>query len=390
MSQDLSHHPLFVPWTEPRSGVVSFVLTPLGHPRRLAPTQQQFYFCTPSVSPDEKWLWITCAFPPNPTKTLAVVSLDAANPVIRHFPAAAEVTAQSMVAPDSRGCYFGNRETIYHVSLEGAITPVFSLPPEFVAGRTVPRLATHLTLSADKRHLLLDGQIGDHYFVATADLSKPHGDPSSFRLIKEFPHNHNHAQFHPSDPKLFVVAHDHTRFGGSGFYAHHNLRCVLLDTDDSRYDLLTAHRYNKHLVGPSHEWWSADGFLCYVDYQFGAFEISPEKLREPARYPAADLATNVWPGELCHAHCSRDRRFWVADESPYKWAEKPCQVLFRDRRSGKVTCLANAMPQPNVNRSWYHIDPHPQFSPQDGYIIYTTTVYEGNVDVALVPTHALA
>src|SRR3712207_942854 len=97
----LTDHPHFTPWTDPESGVESFILT-----ERVAPLQQSFYFTNPSVSPDERWLWFYTAFPPAPYKCLAVVSLDPARPLIRHFPAAAFTTVSPMVAPEGDAVYF--------------------------------------------------------------------------------------------------------------------------------------------------------------------------------------------------------------------------------------------------------------------------------------------
>jgi len=382
---DFSRHPLFVPHRDPSSGIVSYLLTPPGHPQRLAPLMQNFYFVNSSITPDERWLWLTCAYPPNPLKSLAVVSLDPDNPVIRHFPQSAEQTGNSGVARDG-GCYFAIGPSIYHIDTDGRTTCRFTLPESYINGRQVVRLITHISLSADGRLILIDGQVGDTWFVGTADLQA--APDRAFSLIKEFPFNHNHGQFSPIDNDLFVLAHDHTRVGNSGAYFHHNVRTVLMNRANTRYDFLTPHRYNAHHIGPSHEWWSPDGWLCYVDYQLGAFEISPQNLANVHNIAPSELATRVWPTELCHAHCNRDRTLWVADESPYKWHLKPCEVRFFDRRSG-VTKLIASMPEPNAPRRGYHLDPHPQFSPQDNFVCYTSTVSGGSPTVAVVPVSTL-
>jgi hypothetical protein len=100
--------------------------------------------------------------------------------------------------------------------------------------------------------------------------------------------------------------------------------------------------------------------------------------------PGPRQAVHVWQGPLCHAHCDATRRYYCADESPYKWDRQPCKVLFYDRARGKEIAIASGMPQPPYPRNYYHIDPHPHFSPQGNYVIYTTTV-RGQVDVALAP-----
>jgi hypothetical protein len=95
VSFDLSTHPHFIPWTDPESGGVSFILN-----ERVAPLQQSLYFTNPSVSDDECWLWFYVAFPPAQYKLLASASLDPAAPFIRYFPASAFSSASPMVAPE--------------------------------------------------------------------------------------------------------------------------------------------------------------------------------------------------------------------------------------------------------------------------------------------------
>ncbi|MBR0158998.1 MAG: hypothetical protein IJM24_07945 [Clostridia bacterium] len=80
---------------------------------------------------------------------------------------------------------------------------VCEIDPKYIAGRYLFRGATHLSLSADGQKLLIDGQLGNQWFVAT-------GDPKTGRVevINEFPRMYNHAQFSPVDPKLFSMAQD--------------------------------------------------------------------------------------------------------------------------------------------------------------------------------------
>jgi Tol biopolymer transport system component len=369
---DLAHHLFFVPWTDPQSGVTSFILN-----ERVAPVQQSFYFTNASVSPDERWLWFYCAAPPNPQSTLGVVSLDPSRPMIRHFPAAGFTSASPMVSPagEEPGCYLAVGPSVWFQPLDGEARVVCTLGDDFVAGRTLFRLATHLTLSADGRLFLLDGQVGNSYFIALGDRRS-----GQVRVVKELANNHNHGQFSPIHPELFTVAHDHTHDPITGRRLHFDNRIWLLDIHDSRYEGLTPHRYCKPHHAIAHEWWSRDGWVCYVDYDSGAYEL--------------DLATrklqHVWPTPLCHVHCDHltPRRWWCADESPYKWDQKPCEVRFFDRTTGRQAQIVSAMPPPPLPRKSYHLDPHPQFSPRDSWIVYTTTV-RGRVDVALCPVEAL-
>lgn len=361
---DPERHPRFERWTDPQSGVESFILT-----TDLAPIQQSFYFTNPSMSADERWLWIYCSHAPNPQRTLAVVSLDPARPLVRHFPGAGFTAASPMVATSEvePGCYFCCGASVWFQPVEGEARVICTLSPDYMAGRPLKRLATHLTTSADGRSFLLDGEVGNHWFVGVGDR-----ETGAVRVIKEFAINHNHAQFSPIDPEQFLIAHDHTVDATTGRNLHFDTRIWLMNTRDTVYEPLTPHRYCKPYDGISHEWWSRDGKICYVDYQAGVYELDVESRQH----------THVWKRPLCHAHCDSTRRFWCADESPYRWPAETCQVLSYDRVTGQTCQIVSAMPAPAGGRNAYHIDPHPQFSPSDRWIIYTTTV-RGRPEVAV-------
>ncbi|HLL88475.1 MAG TPA: hypothetical protein VK324_04170, partial [Tepidisphaeraceae bacterium] len=65
-----------------------------------------------------------------------------------------------------------------------------------------------------------------------------------------------------------------------------------------------------------------------------------------------------------------------------------CEVLFYDRTTRRETRIVSAMAKPPMPRQPYHLDPHPQFTPDGNYIAYTT-FDRGAVDVALAPTAPL-
>jgi hypothetical protein len=94
----------------------------------------------------------------------------------------------------------------------------------------------------------------------------------------------------------------------------------------------------------------------------------------------------VWKRSVCHAH-TLDRRLWVADATPYGWS--PCDVAFFDRDSGKEINIFTALPKPKYDKSVYHLDPHPAFSPGGSLIVSMTTVKDGEIDIALTPVKEL-
>jgi len=366
---DLREHPFFESWTDPESGVESFILT-----ERVAPVQQSFYFTNPSVSGDERWLWFYAAFPPAPYRSLGVVSLDPAKPFVRHFPGAAFSDASPMVAKEGDAIYFCSQESVWRLPIDGEPEVVCTLGEEFIRKRPLRRLATHLTTSADGKHFLLDGAIGNHWFVAVGER-----DTGEVKVLKEFGRHYNHAQFSPTDPGLFSIAQDWWNDPVSGDHFPFDQRIWLMDVGGSRFEPLRPRDWFGHGTNACHEWWSPDGLVCWVDYEQGAFECDVST-RE---------AVKVWRGPLCHAHCDSTRRYWCADESPYKWRKTPCQVRFYDRESSREVNIVTALPLPPHPRRWYHLDPHPQFSPGGTWVVYTTTV-RGQVDVALAPVDGMA
>ncbi len=361
----LERHPYFEAWTDPKSGVVSYLLT-----ERVAPIQQSFYFTNPSLSSDEQWLWIYASCPPGEGRTLAAVSLDPDQPAIRHFSGSIFNDASPMVSEDGRGCYFCCRNGVWLQTIEGEARRVVALPASIVRDRPVHRIATHLTLSADGRYFLLDSYIGLNWCVSIADRHT-----GEVTLLKEFTRCHNHGQFSPVDPKLFTLAQDWWRDMATGQWFHYDQRVWLMDIDGERFEPLQPTQWCKHGWDPCHEWWDAQGQVCLVDYGKGVYRCEPAC--------GAEMA-HIWRRPLCHAHCDSSGRYFCADQSPYHWHEHPCEVLFYDSQTRSEVAIASALPQPPIERSLYHIDPHPQFSPRDTTVVYTTTV-RGRVDVAITP-----
>ncbi len=362
----LDRHPYFERVVDPASGVPSYILI-----KHVAPIQQTFYFTNACVSRDEKWLWFYAAFPPSLYRTLGLVSLDPDHPVIRYFQNAEYSGGSPMIAPDGNGIYYTLGFSIYHMNNEGDINLVASLDEKWINNRPVGGISTHLTLSADGRYLLLDGQVGHLWFVGTAEIAT-----GKVRILKEFAGHHNHSQFSPVDPDLFLICEDWWRDRATGQYMPIDHRIWLMDIHQTRYEPLRPKDWFWHGTEASHEWWSQEGKICWVDYKAGAYECDIN----------IGEAVNVWPGPLCHAHCNADASLWCADQTPYEWDQRPCDVRLFERATGRVLNIAS-LPKPAIcpaQPRLYHPDPHPQFSPRGTWVVYTTTV-RGSLDVALCP-----
>ena len=360
----LEDHPYFTPFTDPQSGVTSFILT-----ERIAPIQQAFYFTNYSVTDDGKYMWFYCSFPPSTNQTLGVVCLDAEAPFIRHYPQAAFDSASPLIRPDGKGVYFCVRDEIHTIDLDGSTRLIAALPKEFTRNRHVFSMATHLTISADGVYLLFDCQVGGSWAVGQAEIAT-----GEIEIFHTFARRYNHLQASPVDPELFLLDQDWFYDVISGEHFNFDQRIWLMDTKGKRFEPLLPDHWYQHNSRDCHDFWAKDGHLCWVDYDHGAYEcdiISRE-------------ITHVWKRPLCHAHTSTDRRYWVADQDPYQWNDiTPCEVIFYDRQSNREINIYSALPASGLPRL-YHFDPHPAFTPDDRFIVCSTTA-GGNLDISLTP-----
>jgi len=360
---NLQEHPFFTPFTDPLSGIKSYVLT-----KRIAPIQQTFYFTNPNVSQDGRYLWIVTGFPPNLTRTLAAVDLEKCE--IHHFPQAPVESEVPRISSDGTDVLFTVKDSVYKMNLFGEVKKIMQLPQSFVRNRLITRLSTHLSITCDQKYMILDGAIGNHWFLALGEL-----DTGNVEVIKEFRMHHNHAQASPTDPDIIEIAQDHFKDPNTGEHFHYDQRMWILNKKATRFEPLRADNLGRPYLGICHEFFSQDGWLCYVDYEYGARELNINTRED----------NPVWEVPLCHVHCNKDRTEWVADESPYFWTERPCQVRYFDRNTKTEINIFSAMLLPKLPREGYHVDPHPQFVFNDQWIVSTTTVLDGNIDVAITP-----
>ena len=158
----------FEAWTDPHSGVTSFLLS-----QRVAPLQQSFYFTNPSLSPDGAYLWFYCAHPPGSNATIGrtLGVFDVQSEQIRWFPETQFRDASPMVA-DSGDVYWCWEFAVYRRGPRESDEAILvnSVPEEVHRNREGERLATHLTLSADGRELCLDASFGREWIVGSLPL----------------------------------------------------------------------------------------------------------------------------------------------------------------------------------------------------------------------------
>ncbi|MBR6789694.1 MAG: hypothetical protein IKM31_02360 [Oscillospiraceae bacterium] len=366
----LEDHPCFTKYTDPKSGVESYLLT-----EKVAGMYQHFYFSESSVTKDGRYLWIICTNPPSWFKTLAVVSLDPDDPFIRHFPQAGISGGCPCITPEQDGVYFPNDDSIYKVDLSGNVTRIFQLDPDFLHYRPVCNLSTHCTVSCDGKYMILDMMAGGSYYVVRVELAT-----GQWKVLNNFGRCYDHAQFCPTRPDLFLIDQDWWRDYHSGEYFCIDNRIWLMNTEGTMFEpLIPGAFYGRDGSEICHDFWSEDGRLCWIDYRLGAFECDID----------TRAVRHVWKRPVCHSHTSPDRSLWVGDQTPYLWSERDCEVLFYDRQTNKEIAVFSALPEPPVRRGNYHMDPHPQFVCGGQYIVATATVGVETATVSITPVDKL-
>jgi len=365
---DLVHSKLFTPWTDPTSGIVSYILT-----RKVAPVQEGFYFVNDSMACQGRYWWFYCAFPPSGTaaqgRTLGVV--DFATQEVRHFPGTQFNLASPFVDVDTGEVYWGMGSAVWKrgPQPEDSVALVNCLPADLVQHRFVERIATHLTLSADRRAFMIDAAVGLQWIFGAMPV-----DGGDFEVWHTFHRNYNHAQFSPIDPDLVLLAQENHPDPITGLQFRIEDRLWLLRRGGVPRPILpTPTRL-------SHEWWDPDGeHVWCIKGDVGVWRVN--------------IATQVveeipWPGGRWHSHSTADGKYLAGDANLTFYRGCPSTVNFLNRETGKSVRIVDNPEMANHTGANYHIDPHPRFCFGERYVVFTTTV-RGQVDVALVPTATL-
>ncbi len=389
----ISKSSLVSPWQDPKSGIVSYILT-----SRVAELQQSFYFVNPGMSADGRFCWFYFACPPGGSsrqgRMLGVC--DFARGRIEHFPETQFLDASPLVDTDSAEVYWCSNLEVWKRGPGRDDKPrlVNRLPQELARSRQPVRVATHLTFSADKRSLNFDAEFGAEWLVGSIPL-----DGSQVELWQRFDRCYNHGQFSPTDPDVQMIAQDYAVHPITGNVTGYENRIWLIRREKKATPLFAqpipykgeTTMTNEHLHGVSsrhptdcramhgHEWWDADGRkVWYVHYGTGVE-------RACVSSPIPEL---VWPlTHASHAHSDRTGSYLVADSQPPQLPSES-RVAFLNRKTGHEVNIVSQMPRPTKSQRNYHVHPHPQFCASDRYLCYTTTVL-GRVDVAFTPVETL-
>ena len=370
---------LFTKVIDPKCGVPHYVLT-----ERKVAYQQGFYFVNNSMSRDGRYLWFYAV--PNPVyddmhRYLGYVDF-LEDEVIICYDALFDA-ATPYVDPDTGDVYFTRGKGIYKKEPKADALAV-RLCTANIPGY-VFTLATHLTMTSDKKHLFLD--------VRRADFGTMQGlldiESGEFTQWTCSEYNMNHGQINPKDDTLALCAYD----SYSKLADWSKVRIPY--TEDGIYQRLWTVRSNgTRKMHPArdnyatHEWWSADGKKIYYVNDLGIQRLdleTGEHICIHECYP--------W-----HAHTTTDERYYVFDEKVLdrydgKWYRGcPARVRFYNRETDKEITVVTEMPENEftpTHQNDYHIDPHPRFSENEKYVIFSTTEL-GGCDLAVASVDELA
>ena len=390
----------FTKYTNPDSGVVSYILT-----TRVAELQQCFYFVNSGMSDDGRFLWIYCANPPKGGHHLALIDFETDE--ITDFPD----TAGSGWFVDHNGdVYWGCADGIMMRSPDknGAARRIAPMPAKAKA-LGARSIGTHLTFTPDRREIAADiqlpmpdkssgGSIIGTFSVADGSFTE------WYRTKPGIPYNH--AQCSPIDNDLILCAHEGAydpvrkaniapKCTPEGIYP----RLQLIRRDGQRTMLPPHANY------ATHEFWAPNGKSVLYCARTAKEDTDIPGQHVVARgrmdgapaeavvcLPPLDGGTGAW-----HAHCTDDERYFVLDGSipTYGkgwWRGVRSMVRFHDTVTKRTVDIITENPVVNgyspENPCGYHIDPHPRFVLGGRAITHTTTVL-GHVDAAITPTDQL-
>ncbi len=347
-------------WQDPQSGIKSYILK-----KQIAPLQQSFYFTSPSISADGRYYWFYVAFPPAGSaeigRSLALLNFETGD--VHYFPDTQFRDASPMVDPLTGEVYWAWEYAVYKRKphADAPVEFVNKIPEEIHQHRYGKRLATHLTMSADRKSLFIDAHLGNEWIAGSLPL-----DGGDFELWQTFDRCFNHAQFNPKDPELALIAQDWWIDVATGERGDFDDRIWTIRLGEQAQSIFGGEN------GLAHEWWDADGeHIWFVNYANGTERVNIHSNKREL----------VWPNGTCHSHASNDGKYLVGDIGTYSWSQSGCRVAFYNIETAKEINIASELPVPKWPRGDYHIDPHPQFCLNDQLIAYTTTV-RGGVDVA--------
>ena len=356
-----------------KSGAAHYVLS-----TRLAEYQQGFYFINNSMTNDGRYLWFHAT--PNAVysprdRNLGYVDF-LTDEVVICYDSIAE-GASPYVDAETGEVYFARGKSLYKRApgKDKKAEKIYTLKeyPGYVNS-----IVCHLTRLSDKKSFFLDIGRDDFGFIqGVVNI-----ETGEFTKWTEMTYTANHGQINPANDRLAMVGIDSgddlntgrvfgVPISDEGVFQ----RIWTVTADGEKTCIPPLHNY------ASHEWWSPNGKriyyccdnhgICYYDITNGDHVLFHE--------------CDPW-----HAHTTMDERYFVYDVKMLeryggKWYRGcPAAVKFLNRETGKLINIVTEMPEGGTPEkpNCYHIDPHPRFTDNEKYIVFTTTEL-GSVDLAV-------
>lgn len=372
----------FTEYTDPVSGVVSYVLKPGRAQNAEGVTvmnQQTLYVTNPSMSSDGRFLWFLCHFSMNQYKTELAV-LDLMTDEVHYFPSES-CRFSPMVDQVTGDALYATPQGIFRRPADPSkeTVQICGVPEELAVG-TVVHLVCHLTMSSDRTKLLLDSRIDDRFFLGTVEIAT-----GKYTKWAEFETMRNHAQFNPvREEPVFICKEFYTEKKTGKFHS-------IPTGKDGVYERmwLFTQKDGEKRIAPlfnraTHESWLPDGsglYYCDIKPEGGVIVYDLD----------SGTHTRVVPGPCTHTSCNHDGSCWVYDQNVGPWY-RGCSwtIRFFNTKTQKFVPIVSVIPAYNDPKhpSLLHPDPHPQFVAGDRYIAATFNV-DGKMTVLLTPTGQL-
>ena len=366
---------LFRRHVEPSSGVVSYILD-----SRIAENQQSLYFTQQSMTDDGRFIVFDVSGGERGNrKSFALI--DFRDDKVVPLEIRGSIPFLDTGAAD---LYWFESDGLYRMVLTAEPRrkeKLCGIPEELRrAGERVRQLATHLTLSQDRRKVFMDARVDDRFIQGMLDIAS-----GGFEVWGEEAVCVNHGQINPVNDRLALCAHE-TRWTDGNNVEH---RIENVDGVYPRLLLVEPHG-RRRIVPPmnnyaTHEYWAADGkgfYYCSHGDEYGVIYCDLASGRQE----------RLAPVRAAHATMTANRRYFTYDHSVGPWY-RGCawQVGFYNAASEKEVFIYAALPAFNTkdNPSKLHPDPHPQFVCGERYIICTINHGDGRMDLSVTPVGPL-
>ena len=359
---------------DPITGAPHYTLT-----TRIAKYQQSIYYVNNPMTLDGRYLWFSITY--NPVfegigKQFAYIDFLTDEIVVCHD---IPNFSTPFIDPDDGTAYFIIKNLF--CKREPGKDKLAEVICKIPVSGPIGSFATHLTRTTDKNRFFLD--IGMAEFGGIQGLLDIRD--GSFTEWSRTKRPHNHGQLNPQNDDLALMAYD-----GFPNYIDGKYNRIPYDENGVYQRLWTVTSKGERKMWPAknnyatHEWWSADGKKIYYcsDY-YGIYGIDIETGEDITILEGID----PW-----HAYSTKDDSLFIWDEKKLeryggKWYRGcPSALNFFNRTTGKNLVVISEMPENGhtpENQNPYHIDPHPRFTENEKYVVFTTTEL-GGVDLGVV------